>query len=295
MLKRSASLYLCCICIIFSVIATTAARADYVTYNADDINPAYQKAFGRDAKPDEFAYWSRNDIRNKFRKDACPGVAGKYADLYIHSQCMSDSREQAKYMFLQQLKSYFRTPEGGPELKATIDRSYKAAFNRLPNPEEFAYWQAELKTRTWGYEDLIKAHKKWEQTSVKPEERLAMINKAYNEVYGRPPAQKEIDFWMADIPKKGIIYAELCNYLKDWISGKTGEQIKELENVIKRAYSKAAVKGPNSEQMKTAMNYVTSNRPFFTQLVDWVKKQPALKVPAAASPTAPLKVPSFKR
>lgn len=182
-------------------------------------------------------------------------------------------------------------------MKATIDRSYRAAFNRLPNPEELAYWQTELKkphekAEHVGYEYLIIAHKKWTQTSVKPEERLALINAAYTQVYGRAPLKKETDFWMADIPKKGILYADLCNYLKDWVSGNSKEQIQDLEDLIRRAYGKASVSGPNTEQMKTAMNYVTSSRPFFSQLVDWIKKQPAVKLPAGATP---VKVPSFKR
>lgn len=292
MMKRFAFLFICCLsfCVLF--MAATDVQAEYVTYNADDINPAYRWAFGRDAKPDEFAYWSRNDIRNKFKKDACSGVTGFAANKLEHSDCMKQSRSDARIMLAQQIKSYLRTPEGAPELKATIDRSYKAAFNRLPNPQEFAYWQTECKTKNMGYHDLIVAHKKWEQTGVKSDERLAMIKSVYTGVYGRDPDRKEIDYWMAVIPKEGIIYEELCNNLKNWISGNSSEQIHELENVIRRAYAKASVTGPNAEQMKLAMNYVTSTRPFFSQLVDWVKKEGAAKLPAGAMP---VKVPSFKR
>jgi hypothetical protein len=200
------------------------------------------------------------------------------------------------------LTKYFSTPEGGPELKATIDRSYKAAFNRLPNPEELAYWQTELrkpreKAEHMGYEYLILAHKKWMQTSVKPQERTVLIQTAYAEVYGRPPSTKEADFWMADMPKKGVLYAELCNYLKDWISGNSKEQIRDLEDLIKRGYVKASVSsGPNPEEMKLAMNYVTSKRPSFNEFVDWVKREHTMKVHVAPpAATTPVKVPSFKR
>lgn len=225
MVNRFAS-FIFCFSVCVALVAVNVANAGVsITYNADDINPSYQKVFGRDAKPDEFNYWSRNDIRNKFAQ-TCEGAV----NTLDHDHCVNWARKRASYLLVQQLSGYFNTPEGGPELKATIDRFYRAAFNRFPNPEELAYWQAELKkphekAEHVGYEYLIIAHKKWTQTSVKPEERLALINAAYSQVYGRAPLKKETDFWMADIPKKGILYADLCNYLKDWVLGNSKEQI----------------------------------------------------------------------
>jgi hypothetical protein len=299
-MKRIAFLFL--FCFVLLLLNTANVKADGWTYNADEINPTYQKAFGRDAKTEEFAYWSRNDIRAKFSKNLClTGSSGTLESVYsLRDKCANDSHKAALHMFFAQVLTYFNTPEGGPELKATIDRSYRAAFNRLPNPEELAYWQAEMKkgahlngtVLTGGYEYLIIQHKKWTQTSVKPEERLALINSAYAQVYGRAPVKKETDFWMSDIPKKGVLYADLCNYLKDWISQNGKEQIQDLEDVIKRAYAKAGVSGPNAEQMKLAMNQETSHRYDFAQLVEWVKKEGGVKPPAGAMQ---MRVPSLKR
>jgi len=289
MINRFALLSLCALLFWIFIIAGEVQANVATTYNGDYINTAYQKAYGRDATADEVRYWDRPDVRNKFRVGNC---------WESDSACINHNREVAQNRLVIQLKKAFSTPEGGPELKATIDRSYKIAFNRLPNPEELAYWQAELKARTWGYEELIQSHKKWEQTGVKPEERLAMIKKAYTEVYGREATQKEIEYWMVDIPKKGIIYDQLCDYLKDWVSGSSREQIQELENLIRRAYAKASVSnGPNPEQMKSAMNYVTSKRPFFNEFVNWVKKENTMKLQQVAPPASatPVKVPSFKR
>jgi hypothetical protein len=260
-------------------------------YNGDYINTAYHRAFGRDATAAEVKYWDRDDVRKKF--------VGEYQEQSPSDKAIGHQKamEASQNKLVTQLKRYFVTPEGGPELQATIERSYKTAFNRLPTPQEFAYWQNECKTKNMGYEDLIRAHQKWEQSGVKADERLTMIKRAYSEVYGRDAEKKEIDYSMVDIPKKGIIYDQLCNYLKDWTSGGSREQIKELENIVRRAYSKASVSsGPNTDQMRTAMNYVTSKRPFFQELVDWVKKTNTLNVQVAPpSGTTPVKVPSFKK
>jgi hypothetical protein len=288
MSKRFSALYLCAFVLCNFIMLGDVQANVATTYNGDYINTAYQKAYGRDATADEVRYWDRLDVRNKFKGGDC---------WESDSACINHNRVVAQNKLVIQLKKAFSTPGGGQELKATIDRSYMAAFNRLPSPQELAYWQTECKSRTWGYEELIPAHKKWEQTNVKPNERLAMINKVYPEVYGRAAKQKEIDYWMTEIPKKGIIYDQLCNYLKDWISGNSREQIEELEGVIRRAYAKASVSsGPNPEQMKAAMNYVTSKRPFFGEFVNWVKKENTLKVQVAPpAGTTPVKVPSFKR
>jgi len=275
-----------------TIIGTDEAQAARkIRYNGDYINTAYHRAYGRDATADEVRYWDRDDVRDKFAR-YCDDSDGHVAD-----KCLADAREHSQNLFVTSLKQYLQKPEGAAELKGTIERSYMAAFNRPPNLKEFAYWQSECKSKGFGYEDLISWHKKWEQSGVRADERLAMIKKAYMEVYGRDAAQKEIDYWNVEVPQKGIIYDQLCNYLKDWVSGSNREQIQELENLVRRAYAKAPVSsGPNSEQMKTAMNYVSSKRPFFNELVNWVRKENTLKVQVSPPTDAtPVKVPSFKK
>ena len=259
------------------LLVADIADADKAYYNTDYINTAYQRAFGRNATAAEIQYWSEKSVRDKFLGEG--DTIGKAV-------------ENVNNKLVTQIKKWLGMPEGAAELQATIERSYKAAFNRLPTPEEFAYWQKECKAKNMGYEDLIRAHQKWEQTGVKADERLAMVRKAYTEVYGREPVKKEIDYWMADIPKKGIVYDQLCNYLKDWVSGNSREQIQELEGVIKRAYAKASVNGPNPDQTRAAMSYVTSKRPFFPELVQWVKTTNKPLNVQVTPPPASVKVPA---
>lgn len=99
-----------CFSICVALLAANVANAGVsITYNADDINPAYQKTFGRDAKPDEFNYWSRNDIRNKFAQ-TCEGAV----NTLDHDNCVNWARKRARYLLVQQLSRYFTRPRAVP-------------------------------------------------------------------------------------------------------------------------------------------------------------------------------------
>jgi hypothetical protein len=244
---------------------------DKGNYGSGYVNTAYRRAFGRNATAAEMEYWSRRDVSIKFDRTG------------------DNPEEASQNALVTEIKKYLGKPEGAAELRATIERSYRGCFNREPTPQDLAYWQSECKARNMGFEDLVRAHGKWLQSPQGEEYRNHMVLTVYPEVYGRPCTQKERDYWMAELKSKGYPYVQLRKFLFDWMLGSGKEQVAELENTIRRAYTKASLPPPNAEQLKTAMTEESAKKYMFAELVDYVKKTN----PAAAS--TPVKVPSFKR
>jgi hypothetical protein len=247
--------------------------------SSDDINRFYNRAFGRNAKTEEIQYWLRPDVQAKFPQSGKGRKAG-------------ETERVREDLMVKEMKKYLTKPEGAQELRDTIDRSYKASFNRAPTADDFAFWQSEVKAKNLGYEDLIKAHKSWEQSAKGEAYRVDMINKVYPEIYGRGPSDQEMNYWKNELKNKGYTYDQLRGYLQTWYTGSSEAQRKELSDTVTRAYARAGLASPTQEQMKTAMAYVSTKRPAFVELVKWVR---STHTSGSTPEPAKVKVPSFKR
>jgi hypothetical protein len=213
-----------------------------------EINDAYFTVFGRNPRPDELAYWKRDDVTHKFPES--PSVT----------------------VLVNQLKNYFSMPEGQNELRDTIIRSYARAFNLTPTAQDFAFWVPEIKNKRMGYANLMDAHKVWLMSPQGEQYRLDMVGKVYPDVYGRPATPNEISYWNNEIKAKGYTNDQLRGFLFTWYTGTTAEQRNELLATIRRAYKQASLLPPNDRQIQNAILHVNTYHPLFNELVSWVKK-----------------------
>ena len=92
-----------------------------------DVNAGYLATFGRDATPEEKAYWQ--------------------------SQALPASQDEFEKICMD----YLTSPKGDKELRLMIFRGYMAMLQRGPTAEEQQVWQGKIKATKMKYADLTKS------------------------------------------------------------------------------------------------------------------------------------------
>lgn len=205
---------------------------------SDSYTRGYLEVFGRPPVPKESQYW---------RKQQMP-----------YSQMINE------------MKAWLRKPEGAKDLSETIERSYENSFGREPKPDELAFWQSEVKAKHYGYTHIVEHSRQWLKQNG-GNERVEVIERAYNHAFGRTPTPAERSYWDKQIAKDGTNYSELVEKCIDWMLGSSPEQIKDLKETINRAHQFAGRPAPNDAQMKHWMTQVGAKRLTFRTLLVLIK------------------------
>jgi hypothetical protein len=214
------------------------------------INSAFQTTFGRDATSAEMSQWVKSD---------------------------RTVRE-----LIKQLHEVLKSDAGANELQKTIGRGYATSFGREPTAKELAFWTAEAKAKSYGFDELVMAHHAWLKTPEADAERKSLVFRNFFEAYGRLPTVSESNGYHDEIEKLGMNYSELLAWIMDRmllpatfiVAGEKREAlVNELHDMIKRAFLTANKGQPSEAQYNEWTAKVQAQKLTFKQLVAVLKQQ----------------------
>ena len=122
---------------------------------------------------------------------------------------------------------------------SVIERAYHHVLERRPTSAELAYWEPKKAC----YDEIVAANRSWLFGPAGATERRAMIERGYQEPFGRAPTDAERDYWMKTLGKSAAPVrcsgdtvdngAELACANTEWLHSPAGAQ--ERLAIVRRA------------------------------------------------------------
>lgn len=263
MLKRS--MFIALTLAVFGFASATETRAQLNLKGTGAfggcVSDAYQIAYGRSASPPELGNWRK---------------AG-----FDESDCRSDEKER----LIEKLKAIFRTGAGYVELNGMITRCYKHSFAREPKAGDLKYWITEIQInkKNLGYSELMNAQRQWLKDEKNQADRTYAIYQAYLNGIGRAPYPGDLEYWRNKMTQDGSNYTDCLKANIAYILGSTQAQAKEFSETVKRAYAKAGLQAPTSDQIAQIRVKIQNRKLDFNDMVEFVKKANNAALSSAAS------------
>lgn len=208
------------------------------------ISLAFPKIYGRQYNGDGVHYVrdmfkTRNDMTNVYYQ----GLTESYA--------------------LQYFRDVIKKPEESQARLAAIDLAFKDVYGSSPQPNDVAFWNAEVKKLGNFYESIISTEtKKLNKTGTdgKNPSRRLVANSVYKKAMGRNATNDELAYW----EKRTETYKQMLAASRDWLYSSKGAT--DLTETIKRKLTEKSGSSPNKDQIKQAIIDYSREKLIFSEM-----------------------------
>ncbi len=208
------------------------------------INSAFPKIYGRQYNGDGVHY-----VRDMFKT--------KNDMTNVYYQGLTES------YVLQYLRDAIKKPEESQARLAVIDLAFKDVYGSAPQPNDVAYWNAEVKKLGNFYESIIAGEtKKLNKTGSdgKNPSRRLVTNSVYKKAMGRNATNDELAYW----EKRTEIYKQILTASRDWLYSSKGAI--DLTETIKRKLTEKNGSAPNKDQINQAVIDYSKKKLIFSEM-----------------------------
>ncbi|HRH42204.1 MAG TPA: hypothetical protein PKY82_11305 [Pyrinomonadaceae bacterium] len=208
------------------------------------INAAFPKIYGRPHNGDGIVFVrdmfkTKKDMVNIYYK----GLTADYA--------------------LQYFRELIQRPEESSARLAVIDKAFKDVYGFAPQPQDVAFWNAEVGKMGNFYESIVLGEtNKLNKTGAdgKNPSRRLMINSVYKKAMGRNATSEEISYW----EKRPEIYKQILDAARSFLYSSAGA--KDLSETVNRKLTEKLGKSPDKDQIKQAIINYTANKLIYSEM-----------------------------
>ena len=247
----------------------STAKTTATHLSTDEVNKAFQNAFGRNATSDELTRWTGagnlgySSLLQDLRKIIKASAAARKSNIllaYWNSFGRAPDAAELQYwdnrlkstgeLYVEEMAVNRKYIQGDGNVRQfIIDKAYTSVFWRGPNAGDMKYWDGVLRSSGTDFQELLAANQtSFHSMSVM---REGAVNNAYLVYLCLQPGRSNLQAWSNIIQSHSLkSYSELMKYMDPTLRHdiETNESIRKY--IISSAYWTVFWRGPNSGELK---------------------------------------------